>query len=64
MCFGALLQARVARVVFGAADPKVGMARWAQNLRNANLNHQIECAGGLLEEDCREQLQGFFRRRR
>ena len=64
MCFGALLQARVARVVFGAADPKVGMSRWAQNLRNANLNHQIECLGGLLESECREQLQGFFRRRR
>ena len=64
MCFGALLQARVARVVFGAADPKVGMARWAQNLRSANLNHQIECVGGLLEEACREQLQAFFRRRR
>ena len=64
MCFGALLQARVARVVFGAADPKVGMGRWAQNLRNANLNHQIECVGGLLEEECRGQLQAFFRRRR
>jgi len=64
MCFGALLQARVARVVFGAPDPKVGMSRWAQNLRSANLNHQIECVGGLLEEACREQLQAFFRRRR
>jgi tRNA(adenine34) deaminase len=64
MCFGALIQARVARVVFGAADPKVGISRWAGDLRDARLNHQLEFAGGLLEAECREQLQGFFRRRR
>jgi tRNA(adenine34) deaminase len=64
MCFGALVQARVARVVFGAGDPKVGMTRWAELLKDADLNHRMECQGGLLEVECREQLQSFFRRRR
>jgi tRNA(adenine34) deaminase len=64
MCFGALLQARVARVVFGAPDPKVGVSRLGKYLREANLNHKLEFDGGLLETECREQLQGFFRRRR
>jgi len=64
MCFGALVQARVRRVVFGAPDPKVGISRWSGELRQANLNHRLELEGGLLEEECREQLQGFFRRRR
>jgi tRNA(adenine34) deaminase len=64
MCFGALIQARVARVVFGAPDPKVGVSRLAGYLRDANLNHKLEFSGGLLEAECREQLQGFFRRRR
>jgi tRNA(adenine34) deaminase len=64
MCFGALLQARVARVVFGAPDPKVGVSRLEKVLRDANLNHKLAFEGGLLEAECREQLQGFFRRRR
>jgi tRNA(adenine34) deaminase len=64
MCYGALLQARVARVVFGAPDPKVGISRWATQLRGANLNHRVEFQGGLLEAECREQLQGFFQRKR
>jgi tRNA(adenine34) deaminase len=64
MCYGALLQARVARVVFGAIDPKVGISRWAPHLRGANLNHKLDLEGGLLEAECREQLQGFFLRRR
>jgi len=64
MCYGALLQARVARVVFGAPDPKVGIGRWAPHLRGANLNHHLDLEGGLLEAECREQLQGFFLRRR
>jgi tRNA(adenine34) deaminase len=64
MCYGALIQARVARVVFGAPDPKVGISRWAPSLRGANLNHRLDLEGGLLEAECREQLQGFFQRRR
>ena len=64
MCFGALIHARVGRVVFGAADPKVGVSRLGKYLRDANLNHKLDFAGGLLEAECREQLQAFFRRRR
>ena len=64
MCFGALLQARVAQVVYGAADPKVGVSRWSGLVENANFNHRFAWRGGLLEEECREALQAFFRRRR
>lgn len=64
MCFGALVQARVERVVFGAPDPKVGVTQWKELVAQANLNHRFELQGGLLETECREMLQGFFRRRR
>lgn len=62
MCFGALIQARVARVIFGAKDPKIRTSRLVGSLRNTN--HRLICEGGLLEEECREQLQSFFRMRR
>lgn len=64
MCYGALLQARVERVVFGASDPKVGVSQWMEAMQGANLNHRLVFQGGLLAEACREQLQAFFRRRR
>jgi len=64
MCFGALLHARVDRVVFGASDPKVGVSRWLDSLQGAKLNHSFAFEGGLLEAECRDLLQGFFRRRR
>ena len=62
MCFGALIQARVARVVFGARDSKIRVSSLLGKLRN--INHHFLCEGGLLENECREQLQSFFRRRR
>ncbi len=64
MCFGALVHARVGRVVFGAPDPKVGVSRWTQSLEGAALNHRFIFEGGLLETECRDQLQAFFRRKR
>ena len=64
MCFGALVQARVARVVFGARDPKVGVTQWTDLLDAARLNHRFELQGGLLEDESRALLQEFFRRRR
>ena len=64
MCFGALIQARVERVVYGAPDPKVGVSRLLPLLAEARLNHQFELQGGLLEDECRAQLQAFFRARR
>lgn len=64
MCYGALLLARVDRVVFGAPDPKVGVSQWMAAMQGANLNHKLAFQGGLLEAECKEQLQAFFRRRR
>jgi len=64
MCFGALVQARVSRVVYGAADPKVGVSRLQGLLEKTNLNHRFEWQGGLLEDECRAVLQAFFQRRR
>jgi tRNA(adenine34) deaminase len=64
MCFGALVHARIARVVFGAPDPKVGVSSLLPALEDARLNHRIAFQGGLLEAECREQVQRFFQRRR
>ena len=65
MCAGALVLARVDRVVFGAWDPKAGMAGSVGDvLRHPRLNHRPEVLGGVLEEECGALLQGFFRERR
>ncbi|MBK8508932.1 MAG: tRNA adenosine(34) deaminase TadA [Candidatus Competibacteraceae bacterium] len=65
MCAGALVQARVVRVVFGAADPRAGAAGSVCNLlRAAALNHQAEVEGGVLAEECGAVLREFFRARR
>lgn len=64
MCLGALTHARVERVVFGAPDPKVGATKLLPALEDARLNHRIRFEGGLLEEECRAQLQAFFQARR
>jgi tRNA(adenine34) deaminase len=65
MCLGALLQARIARIVFGARDPKWGGAGSLYNLADdARLNHTIAVEGGLLEEECRVLMQDFFRSKR
>lgn len=64
MCFGAIVHARVARVVYGATDPKVGAGRWEAFLAGAGLNHRPAVEGGLLEPECRDLLQDFFRRKR
>lgn len=65
MCMGALLHARVAKIVFGAKDPKWGGAGSCYNLAaDARLNHTIHIQGGLLEKECRTLIQDFFRARR
>jgi tRNA(adenine34) deaminase len=65
MCAGALVQARVARVVFGATDPKGGALRTLYRiLDDPRLNHQAEVVDGVLEAESREMLQQFFRDRR
>jgi tRNA(adenine34) deaminase len=65
MCSGALLQARLARVVYGAADPKTGAAGSVVDLfQSKRLNHQTTVEGGVLAEDCGALLAEFFRTRR
>lgn len=65
MCAGAMLHARIQRLVFGAAEPKTGAAGSVLNLFDeARLNHQTTVHGGVLEEQCGQLLQNFFRERR
>lgn len=65
MCAGALLHSRVGRIVFGAFDLKAGAAGTVLNLFESQASyHYAQVAGGLLEEECRHQLQAFFKRRR
>ncbi len=65
MCAGAMIHARVARVVFGAYDPKTGAAGSVFDvLTNARHNHTIEVTAGVLAEKCGDVLRDFFRERR
>ncbi len=65
MCAAAILQARIARVVFGAADPKNGgVVSLYGILQDGRLNHQTACKGGVLQEACGEILSRFFREKR
>lgn len=65
MCTGAIMHARVARVVFGARDPKTGAAGSVIDLYGeARLNHHAEITGGILAEECGALLSNFFAARR
>lgn len=65
MCAGAILHARLARVVFGAYDPKAGAVSSVYDVLTVpRLNHSLICEGGVLEQECSELLRGFFRSRR
>jgi tRNA(adenine34) deaminase len=64
-CAGAIILAKVGRVVFGAYDPRCGMAGSVYDLlRNPQLNHRPEVVGGLLAEECGDLLKRFFQSRR
>jgi tRNA(adenine34) deaminase len=65
MCAGAVVAARIARVVYGAADPKAGAAGSLWDvLRDRRLNHRAEVVGGILAEECGALLREFFAERR
>ena len=65
MCAGAIIHARVGRVVYGATDPRVGAAGSAFSLLGSDqFNHVVQVQGGVLAELCSEMLRAFFRARR
>jgi len=65
MCAGAVIHARLGRLVYGAADPKAGAAGSVLEVVNhPRLNHQMAVSSGVLAEECGELLRGFFRERR
>jgi tRNA(adenine34) deaminase len=65
MCAGAILQARLARVIFGARDPKAGAVLSLYHILNDNrFNHQVDVTEGVLQEECGEILSRFFKEKR
>ena len=65
MCVGAMVHARIARVVYGAREPKAGAIESAMRAHeHPSLNHRMTATGGVLEAECRELMQEFFRDRR
>ena len=65
MCAGALVLSRMDRLVYGCDDPKSGACKSLYNIvTDGRLNHRLEVTSGVLQEQCREQLQGFFAQRR
>ena len=65
MCCGAIMHARIARVVYGAADAKTGCVHSVLNLfDNPQLNHHTMVEGGVLAEECAQVLKDFFKERR
>jgi tRNA(adenine34) deaminase len=65
MCAGAMIHARISRLVIGALDPKTGAVVSLYKIGcDRKLNHQLEVKGGVLEEECAELLSSFFRKKR
>ena len=65
MCLGAMMHARVERIVYGAHDPKTGACGSSENLIDANcFNHKIDLVSGVLENECKQLLKKFFISRR
>ena len=65
MCLGAIMHARIERVVFGARDPKTGVCGSSENFMEAScFNHKIDIASGVLENESKQLLKNFFNSRR
>jgi len=65
MCAGALVLARMDRLVYGCEDPKTGAVKSLYNIvQDERLNHRVEVVSGVLAEQCSSQLQNFFAQRR
>jgi|SRR5688572_10369444 len=65
MCVGAMVHARIGLVVYGAAEPKAGaVVSMTRAHELPNLNHRLQVLGGVLEGECRDMMQGFFKSRR
>jgi len=65
MCFGAMVHARIERIVFGASDPKTGVCGSCMDLNNESFfNHKITITGGVLDKECSELLRLFFKSKR
>ena len=65
MCAGAMIHARISRLVFGAYDPKTGIVESCGHLFEANHhNHVVNSTGGVLQSECSQQLKAFFRKKR
>lgn len=65
MCMGAIVHARVKRIIYGANDPKWGAAGSLYNFaEDIRLNHRVEIINGVREEECRDLMQAFFRAKR
>lgn len=64
MCLGAILQARIRRLIFGAPDPKSGAVRSVMALPIDRMNHPLEIEGGICAAECGKILKAFFEKRR
>ena len=65
MCLGAIMQARIERIIFGAYDPKTGVCGSSENFMEAScFNHKIDMASGVLENESKQLLKNFFNSRR
>src|SRR5688572_1176335 len=65
MCVGAMVHARIARVVYGTREPKAGAIESAMRAHeHPSLNHRMEATGGVLDEECRALIQEFFKAQR
>lgn len=64
MCAGAMVHARIRRCIFGAHDPKSAAQTVLAGQLSQQLNHRVECIGGVLAQECAEQLREFFRHKR